>query len=246
MFDIVGIGECVVDMTPAGESERGNALFERHPGGAPSNMLACAAKQGLKTALISIVGDDSFGHYLVGVLKDVNIDVRAVHFSENLPTFVALVDYDDRGDRRFFKMQLESSLSGFSPNHLDKELISQAKLVHIAGSMLAWPDSLEAIRQAIDFVHEEGKLVSCDVNWREMLYDQEYAQTIAKPILYEMDILKMSEEEMSLYTGTSDLVEGTKILCEAGVKLAAVTLGARGCYYRYKNGSGRCILMTQK
>ena len=114
---------------------------------------------------------------------------------------------------RFFKMQLESSLSGFSPDHLDKELISQATLVHIAGSMLAWPDSLEAIRQAIDFVHEEGKLVSCDVNWREMLYDQEYAQTIAKPILYEMDILKMSEEEMSLYTGTSDLVEGTKICC---------------------------------
>ena len=246
MFDIVGIGECVVDMTPAGESERGNALFERHPGGAPSNMLACAAKQGLKTALISIVGDDTFGHYLVGVLKDVNIDVRAVHFSENLPTFVALVDYDDRGDRRFFKMQLESSLSGFSPNHLDKELISQAKLVHIAGSMLAWPDSLEATRQAIDFVHEEGKLVSCDVNWREMLYDQEYAQTIAKPILYEMDILKMSEEEMSLYTGTSDLVEGTKILCEAGVKLAAVTLGARGCYYRYKNGSGRLYTYDTK
>ncbi len=61
--------------------------------------------------------------------------------------------------------------------------------------MLAWPDSLEAIRQAIDFVHEEGKLVSCDVNWREMLYDQGM-QTIAKPILYEMDILKMSEEEM--------------------------------------------------
>ena len=41
MFDIVGIGECVVDMTPAGESEKGNALFERQPGGAPSNMLAC-------------------------------------------------------------------------------------------------------------------------------------------------------------------------------------------------------------
>lgn len=136
MFDIVGIGECVVDMTPAGESERGNALFERHPGGAPSNMLACAAKQGLKTALISIVGDDSFGHYLVGVLKDVNIDVRAVHFSENLPTFVALVDYDDRGDRRFFKMQLESSLSGFSPNHLDKELISQANL--FTSLVLCW------------------------------------------------------------------------------------------------------------
>lgn len=143
-------------------------------------------------------------------------------------------------------MQLESSLSGFSPDHLDKELISQAKLVHIAGSMLAWPDSLEAIRQAIDFVHEEGKLVSCDVNWREMLYDQEYAQTIAKPILYEMDILKMSEEEMSLYTGTSDLVEGTKILCEAGIKLVAVTLGARGCYYRYKNGSGQLYTYDTK
>ena len=52
MFDIVALGESLIDFTPSGENSQGMALFARNPGGAPANVLAMAAKLGGKTAFI--------------------------------------------------------------------------------------------------------------------------------------------------------------------------------------------------
>ena len=56
MFDIVALGESLIDFTPSGENSQGMALFARNPGGAPANVLAMAAKLGGKTAFIGKVG----------------------------------------------------------------------------------------------------------------------------------------------------------------------------------------------
>ena len=53
MFDIVALGESLIDFTPSGENSQGMALFARNPGGAPANVLAMAAKLGGKTAFTS-------------------------------------------------------------------------------------------------------------------------------------------------------------------------------------------------
>lgn len=50
-YDIVAMGELLIDFTPAGVSETGMCLYERNPGGAPVNMLTAAAKAGLKQPL---------------------------------------------------------------------------------------------------------------------------------------------------------------------------------------------------
>ena len=63
MFDIVALGESLIDFTPSGENSQGMALFARNPGGAPANVLAMAAKLGGKTAFIGKVGDDAFGAF---------------------------------------------------------------------------------------------------------------------------------------------------------------------------------------
>jgi fructokinase len=52
------------------------------------------------------------------------------------------------------------------------------------------------------------------------------------------DIIKVSEEELQFITGIADLQKGTEKLCQAGIKVVFVTLGANGCYYRYKGGYG--------
>ena len=51
-YDIVALGEVLIDFTPAGRSESGMLLFEQNPGGAPVNMLTAAAKNGFRTAFI--------------------------------------------------------------------------------------------------------------------------------------------------------------------------------------------------
>ena len=64
-YDIVAMGELLIDFTPAGVSETGMCLYERNPGGAPVNMLTAAAKAGLRTAFIGKVGNDMHGKFLI-------------------------------------------------------------------------------------------------------------------------------------------------------------------------------------
>ena len=58
MFDVVALGELLIDFTQNGLSQQGNGLFEANPGGAPCNVLAMLTKLGKKTAFIGKVGDD--------------------------------------------------------------------------------------------------------------------------------------------------------------------------------------------
>lgn len=74
MFDVVALGELLIDFTPYGLSSVGNNLFECNPGGAPANVLAVLSKLGKKTSFIGKVGDDSFGRYLKQVLIGIGIN----------------------------------------------------------------------------------------------------------------------------------------------------------------------------
>ena len=75
-FDVVAIGEAVVDFTPFGVSERGNIIYESQPGGAPCNMLAEVARLGGKAAFIGLLGKDPLGKNLIKVMKETGIKDR--------------------------------------------------------------------------------------------------------------------------------------------------------------------------
>ena len=63
-YDVVALGELLIDFTQSGQSEQGNPLLEANPGGAPGNVLALLAKLGHKTAFMWKVGRDGFGDQL--------------------------------------------------------------------------------------------------------------------------------------------------------------------------------------
>ena len=73
MYDITAIGELLIDFTPAGQTERGDMLFARIPGGAPANVLAAATKLGNRTAFLGKVGKDAFGSFLRATLDGLGI-----------------------------------------------------------------------------------------------------------------------------------------------------------------------------
>ena len=72
-YDVVALGELLIDFTDNGISGQGNTIFEANPGGAPCNVLAMLQKLGNKTAFIGKVGKDIFGTKLKEVLKEVGI-----------------------------------------------------------------------------------------------------------------------------------------------------------------------------
>lgn len=100
-YDVVALGELLIDFTGGGLSEQGNPLFEANPGGAPCNVLAMLRKLGRSTAFIGKVGRDGFGMQLEGVLKDVGIDTRGLCWDARVHTTLAVVQTLPGGDRDF-------------------------------------------------------------------------------------------------------------------------------------------------
>ena len=100
-YDVVALGELLIDFTAQGAGADGYPLMAAHPGGAPANFLAAIARLGGRTALLSKVGADAFGTMLTGTLCEVGVDTRGVVVAEDAFTTLAFVTLDARGERSF-------------------------------------------------------------------------------------------------------------------------------------------------
>ncbi len=100
-FDVIAMGELLIDFTMNGQSEQGNNLFEACPGGAPCNVLAMLNKLGKKTAFLGKVGDDQFGRLLRDTISSAGIDASNLLTDDEVNTTLAFVHYFPDGDREF-------------------------------------------------------------------------------------------------------------------------------------------------
>jgi len=101
MFDVVAIGELLIDFAPVSVNAGGYPTVAAHPGGAPANYLAALSKFGKSTALIGKVGNDAFGKLLLNTLEGVGISTKGMIVDDDSFTTLAFVTLDDKGDREF-------------------------------------------------------------------------------------------------------------------------------------------------
>jgi fructokinase len=247
MIDVVAIGELLIDFTPAGFSQQGNVIFERNPGGAPANVLAAVTKLGGSGAFIGTVGNDQFGNYLKGVLEENNIQTKGLNFSKEADTTLAFVHLDEKGDRSFSFYRRPGADTMLSEEDIDFSIIDNAKVFHFGSLSMTTEPSRNATLKAVEYAKKNGCIISYDPNYRPMLWENEglARQWMAKGIKYA-DILKLSDIELEIITGTTDMKKGCEVLISKGVKLIAVTLGANGCYYKFSQGDGQIATYDTK
>lgn len=240
MYDVTGLGELLIDFTPAGNSSAGNVLFERNPGGAPPNVLAAIARLGGRGAFIGKVGADQFGHFLKRVLDENNIESGGLVFSPDENTTLAFVHLDDKGDRSFSFYRKPGADTTLQPGEVDLELIRQSGIFHFGSLTLTAEPARSATLRALEYAKQQGKIVSYDPNWRPPLWESEAAAKAGMLLgLRFADIVKVSEEELGFLTGEKDLEKGSALLFDSGIRLVVVTLGPKGCFYRCAEGTGR-------
>ena len=239
MFDVVALGELLIDFTPAGNSQAGNILFERNPGGAPANVLAAVTKLGGTGALIGKVGSDQFGFFLRDVLEKHGIDGRGLRFSRDINTTLAFVQLNEHGDRSFSFYRKPGADTTLAPEDLDFGLIDSAKIFHFGSLSMTDEPARSATKAALEYARKKGKIVTYDPNWRPALWESD--EQAKENMLFGMqyaDVLKISEEELKFLTGTGDVDAGSRQFLDRGIKIVVVTLGPKGCYYRCAKGSG--------
>ena len=239
MIDIVALGEILIDFTPNGENAQGMALFARNPGGAPANVLAMNARLGGTSALIGKVGADAFGGYLRKTMRDNRIDVRGLATDEQIPTTLAFVQLDETGDRSFTFYRKPGADMMLTPAEVRRDLIDACRIFHFGSLSLTDEPCRSATFEAVEYAKKQGKLVSFDPNYRPLLWKDADAarEQMIKGVMLS-DVLKVSEEEMTLITGETDVETGSEKLLKAGLTLVLVSLGEKGAFYRSRMCAG--------
>lgn len=236
MYDIVALGELLVDFIQEGVNSDGHPVFSANPGGAPCNMLAMASKLGKKTGFIGKVGKDSMGIMLRDVVMSCGIDVKGLCFDDRIPTTLAFVSKTANGDRDFSFYRNPGADVMLSESDIDYEMIKYARVFHFGTLSMTHDMVRNATKCAINYAKKQGCLISFDPNIREPLWD--CMDELRKQMAYGMekcDILKISDNEILWFTGEKDFDKAIeKLKAEYDIPLIFLTLGKDGSRVYYK------------
>ncbi len=236
-YDVVALGELLIDFTESGLSPQGNTLLEVNPGGAPGNVLSMLQNYGRKTAFIGKVGDDMFGRLLLNAVGSCGIDTKGIVTDKEVHTTLAFVQTFADGDRDFSFYRNPGADMMLGKDEVDTDLVRSAKVFHFGTLSSTHEIVREATRYAIDVAKQAGAVISFDPNLREPLWkDLEDAK---REIVYgfeHCDILKISDNEVEFMCGTDDYDKGAKMLQEQyHIPLILITLGKNGSRAYYKD-----------
>lgn len=234
--DIVAIGELLIDFISCPLNDNSIA-YERKPGGAPANVLVAARKLGKKTAIISKVGNDLFGRFLKETLTAEKVDVSGLVMSDKYPTTLAFVTLDESGDRSFDFMRKLSADIMLCENELNLDILGKATVLHFGSVSMTDEPARSATFRAVQLAKQAGAYISYDPNYREALWDsKDNAVLTMRQGLKYADVVKVSDSELELLTGETDLPKGAQKLLSEGISFVFVTLGPNGCYYASRSG----------
>ena len=237
-YDVVAMGELLIDFTQNGYSEQGNPIFEANPGGAPCNVLAMLQKLGRKTAFIGKVGQDGFGLQLEKALKETGISTEGLCFDEEVHTTLAVVQKKEDGDRDFSFYRKPGADMMLTADEVNPEVVKDTKVFHFGTLSMTHEGVREATKKAVETAKANGCLVSFDPNLRPPLWSSlDLAKEQMEYGFGKCDILKISDNEIQFVSGKEDYDEGIAYLQETyNIPLILVSMGKEGSR-AYYNGS---------
>ncbi|WP_404332540.1 carbohydrate kinase [Mesobacillus maritimus] len=237
MGNLFSIGEVLIDFIPL---QKGVALkdvtaFERAPGGAPANVAAAVAKYGQEAEMISKLGTDAFGDFLVDQLAKAGVNTNKILRTDEANTALAFVSLQENGERDFSFYRNPSADMLLSEDEIDPQWFSAGDILHFCSVDLVESPMKHAHKKAITAVSNAGGLVSFDPNVRLPLWkSQEECRHAILEFLPFADIVKVSDEELEFITGIEDVEKALQSLFIGNVKVVVFTKGASGADLVFK------------
>ena len=232
-YDVLALGELLIDFTENAVSGQGNPLFEANPGGAPCNVLAMLSKLGKRCAFVGKVGDDLFGRMLRDTVRSVGISTDHLYLDSSCNTTLAFVKTAQNGDRDFSFYRNPGADMMLTADEIPVEAIADLKMFHFGTLSMTHEGVRRATVRALDIAEKSGCILSFDPNLRPPLWSSlEDARAQIAYGLGRCHILKIADNELEFMTGTQDFDRGAAMLMERypNIKILNVTAGAGGSY----------------
>ncbi|MFI7390306.1 5-dehydro-2-deoxygluconokinase [Streptomyces tendae] len=238
-FDLITMGRIGVDLYPlqTGVPLAEVETFGKFLGGSASNVAVAAARLGRATAVITRTGDDPFGGYLHGALKEFGVDDRWVTPVAAYPTPVTFCEIFPPDDfPLYFYRRPKAPDLEIPPEELDLDAIRAASIFWMTGTGLSEEPSRTATLAALAHRAKSGTTVF-DLDWRPMFWaDPDQARPYYAEALAHATVAVGNLDECEIATGMREPRACAEALLAAGVELAVVKQGPKGVLAVHRDG----------
>ncbi|MEU9066623.1 5-dehydro-2-deoxygluconokinase [Streptomyces sp. NPDC048109] len=238
-FDLITMGRIGVDLYPlqTGVPLAEVETFGKFLGGSASNVAVAAARLGRTTAVITRTGDDPFGGYLHGALKEFGVDDRWVTPVAAYPTPVTFCEIFPPDDfPLYFYRRPKAPDLEIHPEELDLDAIRAASIFWMTGTGLSEEPSRTATLAALAHRAKSGTTVF-DLDWRPMFWtDPDRARPHYAEALAHATVAVGNLDECEIATGVREPRACAEALLAAGVELAVVKQGPKGVLAVHRDG----------
>ncbi|PKP75987.1 MAG: 5-dehydro-2-deoxygluconokinase [Alphaproteobacteria bacterium HGW-Alphaproteobacteria-6] len=250
MLDLITIGRSSVDLYGAqvGGRLEDMASFQKYIGGSPTNMAAGTARLGLRSALITRVGDEHMGRFIREELAREGVDTRGVKTDpERLTALVLLgIRDEDRFPLIFYRENCADM--ALCEDDIDPAFIAEARCVTVTGTHLSHPRTEAAVLKALRLAREGGARTALDIDYRPNLWglsghgdgENRFIESAAvterlQATLHLFDLIVGTEEEFHIAGGSTDTltalgavraVSAATLVCKRGPMGAVAFTGA--------------------
>lgn len=228
---VVCVGEMLIDFvcTDTGLGLVNGVNYVKKSGGAPANVAACIGKLGGNASLVTAVGNDPYGEFLINEVNNYHVNTEHVSVLPESTT-LAFVSLDENGDREFaFNRGADEHLNITSEQ---VDTLTQNAILHLgSATALLGGQHEQSYLKIAQAAKQAGNVICFDPNFRIDLWknrESEFRQACQTYIALA-DIIKVSDEELILFSEQEDMYQGCQYFHDLGVKIVLVTLGGDGC-----------------
>ncbi len=248
-LDVITIGRSSVDLYGGqiGGRLEDMASFNKYIGGSPTNMAAGTARLGLKSALITRVGDEHMGRFIREQLVREGVDVRGVKTDPERLTALVLLGIRDREHFPLIFYRENCADMALSEEDIDPSLIADSRCITVTGTHLSHTNTEDAILKALKLARQNGAKTALDIDFRPNLWglsghgDGENRFIASTAVTAKLqahlnlfDLIVGTEEEFHIAGGTTNTIAAltnvrkvskATLVCKRGPMGAAAFVG---------------------
>lgn len=243
-LDLIAIGRSSVDLygQQVGGRLEDMASFSKAVGGSPTNIAIGTARLGLKSGLITRVGDEHMGRFIREQLEREGVDVSGVHTDKTRLTALVLLGIRDDKSFPLIFYRSDCADAALDESDIKEDYIASAKSIVVTGTHFANAHNAAAQKLAMKFAKKHGAKIVFDIDYRPNLWglgghdagEERYIKSgdvtaHLTPILGECDLIVGTEEEVMIAGGEDTPLAALKAIRAKSLAMIVMKRGPMGC-----------------
>jgi 5-dehydro-2-deoxygluconokinase len=243
-LDVITIGRASVDLygQQIGSRLEDIGSFAKSVGGCPTNISVGTARLGLKSALLTRVGNEQMGRFIREQLGREGVDTKGIKTDPDRLTALVLLAVEDEGVSPMIFYRTDCADMALAEDDIDADFVASASSIVVTGTHFSRPNSDAAQRKAIRIAKEHGRKVVFDIDYRPNLWGlgghaagfERYVKSDRvseqlKTVLPDCDLIVGTEEEIMIASGAESVLAALKAIRALSSATIVLKRGAMGC-----------------